>query len=33
MKYFVESYKYYTDVSTLIIGFTLSEKTHFPIQR
>lgn len=30
MKYFVESYKYYTDVSTLIIGFTLSEKRIFP---
>lgn len=32
MKYFVESYKCYTDVSTLIIGFTLSAKRIFPIQ-
>lgn len=30
MKYFVESYKCYTDVSTLIIGFTLRAKRIFP---
>lgn len=30
MKYFVESYKCYTDVSTLIIEFTLSAKRIFP---